>query len=155
MLGEAGQGQEGHRVPVNSWMTAHELVIEAPMPGIKPENIMINVRGKSLNVREETVEIQGMVAGTHGEAKDYLTQEWHLGPYQRTLELPCPVDAETANANFGDGVLILRLPRAEQTRPALVRLRRTGPAQGEATGHAGQDARPRPRSRHEHHGPTT
>lgn len=141
-------GGEAHHVPVNTWMTDHELVVEAPMPGIKPENI-------SVNVQQNKLDIKGMVSGTHGEGKDYLSQEWHLGPYQRTLDLPCPVNAEIANANFGDGVLILRLPKSEETRPALVRLRRTGPGQGEATGHAGQDARPRPESEHNHHGPAT
>jgi HSP20 family protein len=154
-VAETGHGQEGHHIPINSWMTDHELVVEAPMPGIKPENIMVNVRGKSVNVPEEKIEIRGMVSGTHGEGKDYVSQEWHLGPYQRTLDLPCPVNAEIANANFGDGVLIVRLPRAEETRPALIRLHRTGPGQGEAAGHAGQDAHPRPESQHEHHGPAT
>ena len=101
------------------------------MPGIKPENVEIEVLSERLVIR-------GNVTGSHGEGKEYLIQEWNLGPYERIYDLPIAVDGEGANASFAGGLLVITLPRTHSTRPAHIRLERVGAAQGLAQGHAGQ-----------------
>ncbi len=118
-------------VPVNAWYTENALVVETALPGVKPENVEIEVLSDHLVIR-------GNVTGSHGENKEYISQEWSLGPYERIYELPTGVDGEAANATFGGGLLVITLPRTSITRPAYIQLERVGAAQGLAQGHAGQ-----------------
>lgn len=129
---------EGEQLlPVNVFDTRHDLVVTAPMPGVEPENIEATVAGTTLTIRA------GM-RGPGQERRDYVHHEWTYGPYFRRLELPCPVDAEHANASYGNGVLTLTLPKLESkeaqrimVRSVDLRLEKTGTAEGHREGHAG------------------
>ncbi len=118
-------------IPVNVFENDRELMVVAPMPGVAPENISIDVTDDGhLTLR----------AAQHGEGQeriDYLTREWSYGPYERTIELPCAVDAMRANVTYGNGVLSITFPKAGATAPGRVLVQRTGHARGVAAGHAG------------------
>lgn len=118
-------------IPVNLFENNRELMIVAPMPGVEPEDISIDVTddGRVL-----------LRAAQHGEGQeriDYVLREWSYGPYERSVELPYAVDALRANVSYGNGVLTVTLPRAERTTGNTIRLERTGHARGVAAGHAG------------------
>ncbi len=118
-------------IPVNVFENDRELMVVAPMPGVSPENISIDVTDDGhLTLR----------AAQHGEGQeriDYLTREWSYGPYERTIELPCAVDAMRANVTYGNGVLSITFPKAGATAPGRVLVQRTGHARGVAAGHSG------------------
>ena len=42
-----------------------------------------------------------------------LVEEWRIGPYYREISLPQPVDGNLTNATYGNGVLLLSMPRAQ------------------------------------------
>lgn len=118
-------------LPVNVYENDRELMVVAPMPGVDPTDISVEVTddGK-LTLR----------ARQHGEGQErieYLQREWAYGPYERTIELPRPVDARRANLSFGNGVLAVTLPKTSATVPAALALERTGHTRGVAMGHAG------------------
>ena len=118
-------------VPINLFENERELMVVAPMPGVAPEDISIDVTTDGhLTVR----------AAMHGEGQeriDYLLREWSYGPYERTIELPCAVDARRANLTYGNGVLSITLPKAGSTSAGRVLVQRTGHARGMIAGHAG------------------
>ncbi len=118
-------------VPVNLFENERELIVVAPMPGVAPEDISIDVtEGGSLTLR----------AAQHGEGQErisYLRREWSYGPYERTIELPCAVDALRANVTFGNGVLSVTFPKADATAAGHVTLAHSGHARGVVIGHAG------------------
>ena len=118
-------------IPVNCYENDREVMVVAPMPGVAPEDISIDVTDDGwLTLR----------AAEHGlgqERIDYVVREWSYGPYERRLELPCCVDATRANVAFGNGVLTVTLPKADALRPDSVRIDRTGHARGLALGHPG------------------
>ncbi|MEO6577345.1 MAG: Hsp20/alpha crystallin family protein [Candidatus Limnocylindria bacterium] len=118
-------------VPVNLFENDRELMVVAPMPGVSPEDISIDVTDDGhLTLR----------SAQHGEGQeriDYLLREWSYGPYERTIELPCAVDAMRANLTYGNGVLSVTFPKAEATNAGRVLVRRTGHARGVAIGHSG------------------
>ena len=118
-------------IPVNLFENDRELMVVAPMPGVGPEDISIDVTDDGrLTLR----------AGQHGEGQeriDYLTREWSYGPYERTIELPRPVDAMRANLTYGNGVLSITFPKAGAMHGGRVLVQRTGHARGVAAGHAG------------------
>jgi HSP20 family protein len=118
-------------VPVNFFENDRELMAVAPMPGVAPEDISIDVTDDGrLTVR----------AAQHGEGQErirYLLREWSYGPYERTVELPCPVDARRANLTYGNGVLSITFPKAEAMNGGRVIVERTGHTRGMIAGHAG------------------
>ncbi len=119
-------------IPVNLYENDRELMITAPMPGVAPEDIAVEVTDDGrLTLR----------AGEHGpgqERIEYLRREWSYGPYTRTIKLPRAVDAERANVAFGNGVLSITFPKADATIPREIRVGRTGHARGLAVGHVGE-----------------
>jgi HSP20 family protein len=118
-------------VPVNLFENERELMVVAPMPGVAPENISIDVTNDGhLTLR----------ATQHGEGQErisYLLREWSYGPYERTIELPCAVDARRANVTYGNGVLSITFPKSGATNAARVLVERTGHTRGMIAGHAG------------------
>ncbi len=118
-------------IPVNLFENDRELMVVAPMPGVAPEDISVEVTDAGrLTLR----------ATQRGEGQDriaYVTREWSYGPYQRTIELPCEVDATRANLTFGNGVLSVTLPKAGAMSAGRMGVQRTGHARGVAAGHTG------------------
>jgi HSP20 family protein len=122
---------EATAIPVNLYQNDRELVVVAPMPGVAPEDITIDVTGQG----EMTLS-----CAEHGigqERIEYLLREWSYGPYLRRVQLPCAVDASKANVAYGNGVLSISFPKADATEPASIDLGRTGHARGLALGHVG------------------
>jgi HSP20 family protein len=118
-------------IPVNMFENQRELMVVAPMPGVAPEDISIDVLDDGrLTVRSRQ----------HGEGQErisYLRREWSYGPYERTIELPYAVDAMRANVAYGNGVLTITFPKAGAISPGRVLVRRTGQTRGVTAGHRG------------------
>ena len=118
-------------IPVNLFDNERELMVVAPMPGVAPEDISIDVTDAGqLTLRAEQ----------HGQGQeriDYLLREWAYGPYERTIELPLPVDAAAANVTYGNGVVTVTFPKAATMSPGRVVVERSGQARGVTTGHRG------------------
>jgi HSP20 family protein len=122
-------------VPINLFENDRELVVVAPMPGVQPEDISVDVLDDGMLI---------VRARMHGEGQErirYLVREWSYGPFERSLQLPVPVDAGRANLTYGNGVLTVALPKADATAPAALAVAPTGHARGMTGGHAGDPAK--------------
>ncbi|GAB4534503.1 MAG: Hsp20/alpha crystallin family protein [Anaerolineae bacterium] len=95
--------------------TDDNLVVEASLPGIKPDDVEISVVGNSLTIKGET---------EHEEEKKekgkYHFRERRYGAFQRTVSLPVEVNADKAEATFENGVLKLSLPKIEEAKPKRI-----------------------------------
>jgi HSP20 family protein len=118
-------------IPVNLFDNNRELMVVAPMPGVAPEDISIDVTD------DGTLVLRAVQRGEGQERIDYLRREWSYGPYERRVELPYAVDAMRANVSYGNGVVTVTLPRADRTSGNSIRVQRTGHSRGVAAGHAG------------------
>jgi HSP20 family protein len=130
--------REPEHVPVRVYQSTDRLMVAAPLPGLEPEDIAVRVAG-------DTVTIHGYARGVHQEERDLLTVEWAIGPYRREVRLPEPVDGSRANATYGNGVLVLALPKAGLGRPAgdaEFRLQVVSAPRGQRVGHHGHDLSP-------------
>jgi HSP20 family protein len=119
-------------VPINIFETDRELMVVAPMPGVDPEEISIDVTD------DGKITLRARQQGVGQERIAHLMQEWSYGPYERTVDLPRSVDASRANVSYGNGVLSVTLPKADATAPASLHLAKTGHARGVAVGHIGR-----------------
>lgn len=121
-------------IPVKVYRTPERLMVSAPMPGLEPEDIAVEVQ------EDGTLIMQGALRGALKDEKELLIDEWSVGDYYRELPLPVPVNAENANLSYGNGVLTIAFPIAKQVVPAVLTLTRTGPAHGQRWGNAGHAA---------------
>ncbi len=118
-------------IPINLFENDRELMVVAPMPGVEPEDISVDITDRG----EMTLR-----AAQHGEGQErieHLLREWSYGPYARTIALPRSVDAGRANMTFGNGVLSLSLPKVRDGVPATLHLDDRGNGRGIARGHLG------------------
>jgi HSP20 family protein len=130
---------EPEHIPVRVYQSSDRLMVAAPLPGVEPGDIAVRVAG-------DTLTIHGDVRGVHQEDVDLLVEEWAIGPYHREVRLPHRVDGARANATYGNGVLVLALPKASAVgsgggdeSPAELRLEVTDAPRGAHVGHTGRD----------------
>jgi HSP20 family protein len=118
-------------IPVKVYRTSDRLMVATPMPGLEPENIMVRVS------EDGRLIVQGELRGLLKGMKELLVDEWSIGGYYREIALPDAVDAEHANVNYGNGVLVIAFPLSSQTTAATLLLDKTGAGRGARTGNAG------------------
>ncbi len=118
-------------IPVKVYKTDDRLMVVAPMPGLEPENIAIEVSTDGHLI------LYGELRGMLKEVKELLIDEWSVGVYHRELELPAPVNGESANVTYGNGVVTVTLPISDQIVPTRLTLERIAPTHGERRGNAG------------------
>lgn len=90
--------------------TENDLVVTANVPGLKPEDIDISIQGDTLTIKGESH------SDTTVADDQYHRRERRFGAFYRQLLLPRPVRADAAEAEFENGVLRLRIPKAEEAR---------------------------------------
>ena len=105
-------GAEGPAVDM--YQGKDEIVVKAAIPGVKPEDIEIQVTGDILSIKGELKEEEKI------EESNYLRKERHFGQFIREFTLPTQVSADKAKAEFEHGVLTLRLPKAEAVKPKSI-----------------------------------
>ena len=105
----------GHSAPlVDLYQTADEVHVKAAMPGIKPEDVDIQIHGETLTIRAEMKQEEERNDAT------YHVREQRYQSYARSLTLPAPVKADKAVAEVTDGILHITLPKAEEAKPKQI-----------------------------------
>jgi len=99
---------------IDMYETGNEVVIKASLPGLKSEDVQINVTGEMLTIKGETKEKAEV------EEKAYHIREQRYGLFERTLSLPTMVTPDKAKAEFDAGVLIITLPKAEEVKAKTI-----------------------------------
>jgi HSP20 family protein len=118
-------------LPVKLYRSEERLTIAAPLPGLEPQDISVDVTAEGQLV------IEGKARGVFKGDKEVLRDEWNAGPYLRRLNLPDPVDATMGNLTYENGIVVLSVPLAGRTTPASLRLERIGSTIGQRIGNAG------------------
>jgi len=98
---------------INVFNDGEDFVLVAELPGVKKEDLDVQVRG-------DTLRIQGKKTVSYDDGASVHRRERAAGQFDRTLTLPAEVDAAKVAAEYRDGVLTLRLPRAESAKPRTV-----------------------------------
>jgi HSP20 family protein len=102
-------------MPVDVRETDDSFVVEAEMPGIKPEDTEVTVDGRTLTIRahydERTEEPTG---------ERYLVHERRAGELARSMTLPATIDADKVTSSFDQGELTIVLPKAPESRARKV-----------------------------------
>jgi HSP20 family protein len=125
-------------VPVQIHQTDALIVLAAPMPGLEPPDIGVVIAGDKVTIR-------GNYRGSRQEGGDLLASEWTIGPYAREIVLPQPVNGALTNATYGNGVLVLAMPKMERGSAESYtefKLDVVEATVGQRIGHTGSELRP-------------
>ena len=93
-----------------------EYVVTAAVPGLKAEDLSLEVLGDTVTLRGE------LPAPEAQDGVEYLLRERRYGKFARSLTLPTEVDGSKAEAAIADGVLTLRLPKAETAKARTIKV---------------------------------
>lgn len=107
-----GGSSREHSLNVNVRDEEDSFVLSALVPGLKADDL-------NIQVLENVVRIEGEFQANEEE---YLLRELPNGAFQRTLRMPAEIDAEKVEARISDGVLTLRLPKAESALPKKIKI---------------------------------
>ena len=99
------------------YQTPNEVVVKAALPGIKPEDVNIDITGDTLTIKGETKAKQEI------KRDDYLYQERRYGTFSRSVVLPGGLKPDRAEATMEDGVLALTIPKAEELKPKSIKVK--------------------------------
>ncbi|HVK03429.1 MAG TPA: Hsp20/alpha crystallin family protein [Armatimonadaceae bacterium] len=98
----------------------NEIVLRAELPGMKQEDIDIELTGETLSIRGERK------FETEERKENYVRVERSYGKFQRSFTLGVPVQHDKVNATYQDGILEIHLPKSEETRPRKVQVTAAG-----------------------------
>jgi HSP20 family protein len=110
-------GNQAQSMAVDLHETENGYELTTALPGVKPENIEINVDRDLVTLRGRTEQNEERQQG------NYIYRERHSGAYQRSIRLPEPVNSEQVEATMEDGVLKVTLPRLQQTVQRRIKVR--------------------------------
>lgn len=100
--------------PVNVYELDNELLLTAELPGTRPEDLEVTVANGILTLKGK----RGGPDGVPDEA--YRRQERPRGPWQRALSIPERIQEDKLTAEFANGVLKIRIPKAEAIQPRQI-----------------------------------
>jgi HSP20 family protein len=94
-----------------------EISVRAELPGLKAEDIDLDISGDILSIRGEKK------GKEETKEENYHTRESYYGSFQRSIRLPAEVQGDKVDASFKNGVLDIRLPKSEKTRSKKIKIK--------------------------------
>ena len=100
---------------VDIYETAEQdVIVKVDLPGLKRDEIKVTFENQVLSIEGQRQ------AGVQGEKdRAHLIERSH-GSFRRSFTLPATVDSTRVDASYQDGVLVVKLPRREESRPRTI-----------------------------------
>ena len=114
-LARLSASKEHGQLALDIYQTPADLIVEAPIAGINPEDLDITIHDDILTIKGERKRSRQI------KAKDLIYQECHWGNFSRSIVLPFDVVSDRIDAVLKDGILTIRLPKANSSRSIKVK----------------------------------
>jgi HSP20 family protein len=102
---------------------AQEIVVHAELPGMKQDDIDIELTGDTLTLRGERK------FENEERKENFVRIERSYGRFQRSFTIATPIQHDKVTASYRDGILEIHLPKSEEQRPRKVQVTRATPTQ--------------------------
>ena len=110
--------RDGWSAPaIDMYQTDDEIVVKASLPGVKTDEVQINITGEVLTLKGETKQVE------EKKEKAWHVREQRWGTFERSIALPTQVIADKAKAEFENGILTITLPKAEEVKPKIINIK--------------------------------
>ncbi len=104
---------------VNVRQTEKSVIVEADVPGVKEDEIEVEVHPDAVVIRGERKHEE------ETKEKDFYHKEVAYGSFSRAISLPAEVKAESAKAELKNGTLKITIPKVEAKKPKVVKVKPT------------------------------
>ena len=94
-----------------------EVVVKVDLPGVAKDEIEVSLSDSRLTIKGEKKKEEEV------KEDDYYRWERTYGAFTRTVDLPAAVKADAVKATFKDGVLEVRLPKTEEAKQKVVKVK--------------------------------
>lgn len=112
----ADDNAEG-QLTIDVYQTENDIVIKSTIAGVKPEDLDVSINNDMVTVKGERKNEEIVENG------NYYYQECYWGSFSRSVLLPVDVIPEKADASLKNGILTIRLPKADTTRTKKIQVR--------------------------------
>ena len=110
-------GEEVGQLAVDVYQTKDSVVIKAPIAGVTPDSLDIEVADDVVTIRGERTEEKEV------DREHYYVQECNWGAFSRSVILPTSTVAEKAAATLKDGVLTVAIPKVAQDKVKKIKVK--------------------------------
>lgn len=102
---------------VDIYETKEDVMVQAALPGVKPEDAEISITGNSLTIRGHS--------NQENEVKEenYIRKEHRYGSFSRVIALPEGLKSDKAEATFENGMVKLRIPKSDEIKVKTIRVK--------------------------------
>lgn len=105
------------QLAIDVYQTDNEIVIQAPIAGVKPEDLEVSISDEMVNIKGERK------LRTEAKKENYLCQECYWGSFSRSYLLPVAVDTAKASASLKDGILTITIPKLEVSKTKILKVK--------------------------------
>ena len=109
--------EEEGELSIDLYETATEVIVQTMIPGVRPEDIDINITRDSITVRGEREDSRTV------SDDQYHYQELYWGSFSRTVSLPAEVEPEEAEAIEKHGMLVIKLPKINKDKKTNLKIK--------------------------------
>ncbi len=109
--------EEVGELPVDVYETNNEIIIQALIAGVLPDNLSIAITRENVSIkgrREENKTIS---------PEQYSIKELYWGSFARSVDLPAEVDIDNAEAIERHGMLMIKLPKNDRGRKTVLKIK--------------------------------
>ena len=110
-------GSNWSSLAINMYQTDNDIVVKAALPGIKADEVQINVTGDVLTIKGEVKNEE------ENKDKSWHMREQRWGAFERSVRLPTDVVSDKARADFENGILTITLPKSEEVKPKTITIK--------------------------------
>lgn len=113
---DTNNDEEG-QLSVDMYETDKEIIIEAMVAGVRPDDVHLNITRDQVTIRGKRE------SNTQIQDNSYFIKELYWGTFSRTVNLPHEIVIEEADAVEKHGLLIIRLPKLDKDRQSKLRVK--------------------------------
>jgi len=111
------RSDQGFAPAIDVYETKDDVVVEAPLAGIKPEDVEISIENDVLSIKGESKKESEV------DDKNYYRKEIRSGSFFRSVSLPAHVVSSKAEAESKEGMLKITIPKAPESKPKTIKIK--------------------------------
>lgn len=105
------------QLTIDVYQTDTEVVIKSTIAGVKPEDLDVTINNDMVTIKGERKNEEAV------NAENYYYQECYWGNFSRSVVLPIDIISDKAEASLKNGILTIRLPKADTTKTKRIQVR--------------------------------